>query len=165
MHHQTGRRLKSQNGPYRESKASPKKLFFHWLPTHWWGNCLLHSHPDGLYNQIWPQDSRGGSSTHWLYPGRYQPCWYLRYDGSHSAAPQSPQINNYYKDRALATKFSTTRSSSWADDGFSYTEERHYSFLLGLGPQLPFTYAGHPSGQQRPMVFSIPVSPVRKKLT
>ena len=71
-----------------------------------------------------------------------------------------PRINNYYHDAAFASKFASTGASSWADDGFSYPEEKHNSFLLRLGGQLPFTFAGHPSEQQRPMVFTIPASPV-----
>jgi hypothetical protein len=72
-----------------------------------------------------------------------------------------PRINNYYQDGAFAAKFSANGASSWADDGFSYPEERHNSFLLRLGGQLPFSYAGHPSEEQRPMAFSVAASPVQ----
>ena len=71
-----------------------------------------------------------------------------------------PRISNYYQDPVFATKFATTGSSSWAYDVFTYPEEKHNSFLLRLGGQLPFTFAGNPSEQQRPMVFSIPASPM-----
>ena len=72
-----------------------------------------------------------------------------------------PRINNYYQDGAFAAKFSSNGASSWADDGFSYPEERHNSFLLRMGGQLPFSYAGHPSEEQRPMAFSVAASPVQ----
>ena len=71
------------------------------------------------------------------------------------------RINNYYQDVAFAIKFASTGSSCWADDGFSYPEKKHNSFLLRLGGQLPVTFAEHPNEQQRPMVFSIYVSPVQ----
>ena len=68
------------------------------------------------------------------------------------------RINNYYCDGAFATKFSPP--ASWADDGLSYPEERHNSFFLRLGGPLPFRYTGLPGEHYRPMVFSLPVSPV-----
>ena len=69
-----------------------------------------------------------------------------------------PRINNYYCDSAFAAKF--TPPTSWADDGLSYPEERHNSFFLRLGGPLPFRYNGLPGEHYRPMVFSLPVSPV-----
>ena len=72
-----------------------------------------------------------------------------------------PRINNYYQDGAFAAKFSPNGASSWADDKFSYPEERHNSFLVRMGGQLPFSYAGHPSEEQRPMAFSVAASPVQ----
>ena len=46
------------------------------------------------------------------------------------------------------------------NDGLSYPEERHNSFFLRLGGPLPFRYTGLPGEHYRPMVFSLPVSPV-----
>ena len=39
-------------------------------------------------------------------------------------------------------KFQPMGPVSWADDGFSYPEERHNTYLLRLGGQLPFTHSG-----------------------
>ena len=68
------------------------------------------------------------------------------------------RINNYYCDGAFAAKF--VPPACWADDGLSYPEEHHNTFFLRLGGNLPFRYTGLPGEQSRPMVFSLPVSPV-----
>ena len=68
------------------------------------------------------------------------------------------RINNYYCDGAFAAKF--VPPVCWADDGLSYPEEHHNTFFLRLGGPLPFRYTGLPGEQSRPMVFSLPVSPV-----
>ena len=68
------------------------------------------------------------------------------------------RINNYYCDSSFAAKF--TAPASWAEDGFSYPDERHNSLFLRLGGPLPFRYTGLPGEHYRPMVFSLPVSPV-----
>ena len=72
------------------------------------------------------------------------------------------RINNYYQTPTFATKFPATGPASWADDGFSYPEEHHNSFLLRLGGQLSFSATGHPNESKRPMVFSLPLSPVQE---
>ena len=71
-------------------------------------------------------------------------------------------INNYYQTPAFATKFSPGGPASWADDGISYPEEKHNSFLLRLGGKLPFSATGHPTEHKRPLVFSLPLSPVQE---
>ena len=68
------------------------------------------------------------------------------------------RINNFYSDTAFAAKF--TPPASWADDGLCYPEEHHNTFFLRLGGPLPFRHTGLPGDQYRPMVFSLPVSPV-----
>ena len=69
-------------------------------------------------------------------------------------------LNNYYMDESFASKFPPLGPASWADDGFSYPEERHNTYLLRLGGPLPFSYAGRAGEINRPMVFSLPASPV-----
>ena len=71
------------------------------------------------------------------------------------------KINNYYQAPTFASKFPLAGPASWADDGISYPEERHNSFLLRLGGKLPFSATGSPTEQTRPMVFSLPLSPVQ----
>ena len=71
-------------------------------------------------------------------------------------------INNYYQDPTFASKFSTSGPGSWADDGFSYPEEHHSSFLLRLGGNLPFSHVGHPNEATRPTAFSLQCSPVQE---
>ena len=73
---------------------------------------------------------------------------------------QVQYINNYYRDAQFASKFGSNGPASWADDGFSYPEERHNTYLLRLGGPLPFSHAGRAGAMNRPMVFSLPVSPV-----
>ena len=68
--------------------------------------------------------------------------------------------NDYYMDESFASKFPPLGSASWADEGFSYPEERHNTYLLRLGGPLPFTHGGRAGDLNRPMVFSLPVSPV-----
>ena len=71
-------------------------------------------------------------------------------------------INNYYQTPTFANKFPPAGPASWADDGISYPEERHNSFLLRLGGKLPFSATGHPTEHTRPLVFSLPLSPVQE---
>ena len=71
-------------------------------------------------------------------------------------------INNYYQTTAYATKFPPAGPASWADDGISYPEERHNSFLLRLGGKLPFSATGHPTEHTRPLFFLLPLSPVQE---
>ena len=73
---------------------------------------------------------------------------------------QVQHINNYYMDEDFARKFGAHGPASWADDGFSYPEERHNTYLLRLGGPLPFSHSGRAGELNRPMVFSLPVSPV-----
>ena len=72
------------------------------------------------------------------------------------------KINNYYQAPTFASKFPPAGPAGWADDGFSYPEERHNSFLLRLGGKLPFSAIGSPTEHTRPMVFSLPLSPAQK---
>ena len=72
------------------------------------------------------------------------------------------KINNYYQAPTFASKFPPAGPASWADDGISYPEERHNSFLLRLGGKLPFSATGSPTEQTRPMIFSLPLSPVQE---
>ena len=71
------------------------------------------------------------------------------------------KINNYYQAPTFASKFPLAGPASWADDGISYPEERHNSFLLRLGGKLPFSATGSATEQTRPMVFSLSLSPVQ----
>ena len=72
------------------------------------------------------------------------------------------KINNYYQAPTFASKFPPAGPASWADDGISYPEERHNSFILRLGGKLPFSATGSPTEQMRPMVFTLPLSPVQE---
>ena len=71
-------------------------------------------------------------------------------------------INNYYQTPTFATKFPPTGPASWADDGISYPDERHNSFLLRLGGKLPFSATGQPTEHTPPLVFTLPLSPVQE---
>ena len=73
------------------------------------------------------------------------------------------RINNYYYDQEFAAKFSPGGPAGWADDGLSYPEEYHHTFLLRLGGKLPLCVTGHPSESKRPIVFTLPISPVLRK--
>ena len=68
-------------------------------------------------------------------------------------------INNYYHAPEFRAKFGST-DNSWWESGFSYEPEKHASFVLRLGGNLPFAFHGKHNEVTRPMVFTITASPV-----
>ena len=68
-------------------------------------------------------------------------------------------INNYYHSPEFCAQFGSP-DNPWWESGFSYEPEKHASFLLRLGGNLPFAFHGKHNEVTRPMIFTIAASPV-----
>ena len=68
-------------------------------------------------------------------------------------------INNYYHSPDFSVKFGSSEDAWW-ESGFSYEPEKHASFILRLGGNLPFAFHGKHNEVIRPMTFTIAASPV-----
>ena len=68
-------------------------------------------------------------------------------------------INNYYHSPDFSVKFGSS-DNAWWESGFSYEPEKHASFILRLGGNLPFAFHGKHNEVIRPMAFTIAASPV-----
>ena len=68
-------------------------------------------------------------------------------------------INNYYHSPDFSVKFGSS-DNAWWEEGFSYEPEKHASFILRLGGNLPFAFYGKHNEVTRPMAFTIAASPV-----